>query len=221
MSGPRKNRRIGAINGIAQLLSLCLVLTTIGPVHMKIVARALLISIVCALPAAAAPVRDGQHDFDWELGTWTTQVQRLRHPLSGRSEWTTYSGSSVVRPALDARANLVELNVQGAAGTIAGVSLRLYRPETGEWFLHFANLANGVMSSQVHGSFANGSGAFYGNDTVDGVPVRVRFLIKPLNGRQWRFEQAFSADGCKTWEDNWIAVDTRVSEPVPVSRGDK
>jgi hypothetical protein len=29
-----------------------------------------------------------------------------------------------------------------------------------------------------------------------------------------RFEQAFSDDGGKTWEVNWIAVDTRVkSEP--------
>lgn len=196
---------------------------------MKIVSRALLISAGCGLlpavafaapVAATAPqVRDGQHDFDWEFGTWTTELRRLRDPLTGKSEWITYTGSSQVRPAVGTRSNLVELEVHGTAGMIAGVSLRLYRPDTGEWFLHFANLANGVMSDPVHGSFVNGVGTFYGEDTVRGKAVLVRFLIKPLNDKQWRFEQAYSADGGKTWEDNWIAVDTRVSALVRTSRG--
>lgn len=196
---------------------------------MKIVSQALLMSLAFGLPAAAAVaatgpagaalVRDGQHDFDWEFGAWTTQLRRLRDPLSGKIDWIDYSGSSVVRPALAARSNLVELDVRGAAGAIAGVSLRLYRPETGEWFLHFANLANGVMSGPMHGSFTDdGLGTFYGEDTLRGRAVLARFLIKPINDKQWRFEQAYSADGGKTWEANWIAVDTRAAAIVAPSK---
>jgi hypothetical protein len=44
---------------------------------------------------------------------------------------------------------------------------------------------------------------------VDGRAVLVRFLILPAGAGQWRFEQAYSADGGQRWETNWIAIDTR------------
>ena len=39
----------------------------------------------------------------------------------------------------------------------------------------------------------------------------VRFVIADITPTSCRFEQAFSADGGKTWEVNWIATDTRVN----------
>ncbi|MES2901218.1 MAG: hypothetical protein V4723_15920 [Pseudomonadota bacterium] len=164
-------------------------------------------SLLIAAPLRAAP--DGVHDFDWEIGTWSTQLKRLREPLSGRIEWLEYAGTTVVKPVAGQRANLVELDVRGPAGQIAGVSLRLYQPASGQWTLHFANLANGRMTDAMHGSFAHGRGVFYGQDAVNGRQVFVRFLIIPITKGQWRFEQAYSADGGATWENNWIAVDTR------------
>jgi hypothetical protein len=68
--------------------------------------------------APAAP-HDGQHDFDWEIGTWDTQLKRLREPLSGKTDWVEYAGTSSVKPVMGARANLVELDVRGSAGRIA------------------------------------------------------------------------------------------------------
>ncbi|KQW93358.1 hypothetical protein ASC94_11995 [Massilia sp. Root418] len=161
-----------------------------------------------AIQAAAAP-HDGRHDFDWEMGTWDTRLKRLREPLSGKTEWIEYAGTSVVKPVMDGRANLVELEVRGSADRIAGVSLRLYQPASGQWTLHFANLANGLMTEPMHGAFQDGRGSFYGQDTVNGRAVLVRFLIMPAGAGQWRFEQAYSADGGQRWETNWIAIDTR------------
>lgn len=181
---------------------------------MRLFFLALITALACGASWAAVPARDGSHDFDWETGRWDTRLQRLRAPLSGKIEWLHYAGSTVVRPALGARANLVELDVQGAAGRIAGVSLRLYHPGSGQWALHFANLANGEMGEPVHGGFIDGRGSFYGMDTVDGRRVQVRFLIIPLGRGQWRFEQAYSTDGGVSWEDNWIAIDTRRPAPA-------
>jgi hypothetical protein len=31
--------------------------------------------------------RDGQHDFDFELGTWKIHLKRLVQPLTGSSTW--------------------------------------------------------------------------------------------------------------------------------------
>jgi hypothetical protein len=161
-----------------------------------------------ATTASSAP-HDGQHDFDWEIGTWDTQLKRLREPLSGKTDWVEYTGTSVVTAIMGGRANLVELDVHGSAGRIAGVSLRLYQPASGQWTLHFANLANGLMTDPMQGAFKDGKGTFYGKDTVNGRAVRVRFLVVPMGAGQWRFEQAYSADGGQRWETNWIAIDSR------------
>lgn len=161
------------------------------------------------IASADSPASTSQHDFDWEIGTWNTQLKRLREPLSGKQDWIEYSGTSAVKEVMGGRANVVELDVRGPAGRITGASLRLYQPAARQWTLHFANLANGLMTEPMHGTFKQGKGAFYGQSTVNGRAVLVRFLIFPVNADQWRFEQAYSADGGATWEDNWIAIDTR------------
>jgi hypothetical protein len=158
----------------------------------------------------AAKDRDGQHDFDFEIGTWTTRLRRLSRPLSGSSTWVAYEGTSTVRKVLDGRANLVELDVKGTDGRIEGLSLRLYNPQTRQWSIHYASSRDGVLTAPVTGRFTNGRGEFYGQDTLDGRVILVRFVVSDIKADSCRFEQAFSDDGGKTWEVNWIAVDTRV-----------
>lgn len=184
---------------------------------MKNVIIALLVFFThIGTPAAAPAANDGQQDFNWELGTWETKLRRLKQPLGGSKDWLEYAGTTTVKPLMEKRANIVEFDVQGPAGRISGVSLRLFQPATRQWTLHFANLANGSMTEPMQGSFKQGHGTFYGQDTLNGRKILVRFLIIPVSPDQWRFEQAYSPDDGKTWEDNWIAVDTR--QPVLPSR---
>ncbi len=165
-------------------------------------------------PAAKPAVPDGSHDFDFGLGTWKTHLRRLQHPLSGSSTWVEYDGTSIVRGVLQNRANIVELAVAGAAGRIEGAALRLYEPATHRWTLNFFNIADGQLTPPMIGGFHDGRGLFYGDDTLGTRPIKVRFEISPMTAGSYRFEQAFSADSGKTWEVNWIAVDTRGSEVV-------
>ncbi|EJL31192.1 hypothetical protein PMI01_02856 [Caulobacter sp. AP07] len=158
-------------------------------------------------PAIVAESRDGQRDFDWEIGEWTTRLSRLQRPLSGSSTWVKYEGVTVVRPVLDGSANLVELKVEGPAGRIEGLSLRLYDPDARQWSLNFAG--GGVLTRPVYGKFRDGRGVFYGQDTLGARAILVRFIISDVTANSARFEQAFSDDGGITWEVNWIAVDTR------------
>ena len=156
-------------------------------------------------------VRDGQHDFDFEIGKWDTHLWRLEHPLSHSNSWVEYRGTSDVRKVWDGRANLVELNVTGPAGHIEALSLRLYNPKTQQWSLNFASSAGGMMNSPTIGAFKNGRGEFYDNESFNGRPILVRFVISDIKPESCRFEQAFSEDNGKTWEINWIAIDTRTS----------
>jgi hypothetical protein len=163
-------------------------------------------------PQTAAPGRDGQRDFDWEIGTWKTHLKRLQRPLTGSKTWVEYEGASIVRRVWDGRANLIELDVKGPTGRIEGLSLRLYNPEARQWSLNFANVTGGTLTPPVIGEFKNGRGEFYGQETLYGRAILARFIISCSNPDTCHFEQAFSDDGGKTWEANWIATDTRVKE---------
>ena len=156
--------------------------------------------------------RDGQHDFDFEIGTWKTHLRRRVRPLTGSNNWVEYEGTSVVRKVLNGKANLVELVVDGPAGHIEGVSLRLYNPQSRQWSLNFANANNGSLTTPSIGEFKNGRGEFFNQDTLNGRSILVRFVISDITPTSCRFEQSFSDDGGKTWEANWIATDTRVKE---------
>src|SRR5436190_22185980 len=160
-------------------------------------------------PAPSA--RDGQHDFDFEIGTWKTHLSRRLHPLTGSAAWLEYEGTTVVRKVWDGRANLVELEADGPPGHFQGLSLRLYNPEARQWSLNFSNSKGGTLSQPVIGEFKNGRGEFYGQDTLDGRAILVRFVISDITVGACRFEQAFSDDGGQTWEVTWIAPETRVN----------
>lgn len=175
--------------------------------------------LFASAPAIAQPTagsaevrRDGQHDFDFEIGDWITEVRVLRNPLSGKPPvWAEYRGTSLIKALVDGRANSVELSVAGPAGKIEGLSLRLYDPGSRRWSLNFASLADGAMTPPVAGGFdADGRGVFYGTDRLGERPIRVRFVITQVSADEAHFEQAFSADDGATWEVNWIAVDRRI-----------
>lgn len=160
-------------------------------------------------PRQALEKRDGQHDFDFHFGTWKTHVRRLLHPLTGSTTWAEYEGISVVREVWNGRASLFELDVEGPAGRIEGVGLRLYNPQSGQWSLNWANGSDGVMNRPMIGEFKNGRGDFFNQELFNGRAIYVRNSFFDITPDSSRFEQAFSDDGGKTWETNWVMTFTR------------
>ena len=174
---------------------------------------ALAFSLLVALPPLrGAALRDGQHDFDFEFGKWKTHISRLEHPLAGSKTWVEYEGTSVVRKVWNGRANVVELEVDGPAGHIEGLSLRLYNPESHQWSLNFANSRVGILSVPTVGEFRNGRGEFFDQETFNGRTILVRNIFSDITPASFHFEQAFSEDGGNTWEANWITTDTRLPD---------
>lgn len=158
---------------------------------------------------ASAP-RDGSHDFDFEIGTWKTHVSKLVHPLSGSSVWASYDGTSVVSKVWNGRANLLELEADGPQGHLELASMRLYNPQAHQWSLNVASSRGGAFGTPTVGEFKDGRGEFYDQETFNDRAILVRFVISNIKANSCHFEQAFSADGGKTWEVNWIADDTRL-----------
>jgi hypothetical protein len=178
-----------------------------------------LVAVLHVVPVGSqtAATRDGQHDFDFEFGTWKTHVARLMHPMTGSKTWAQYDGIAVVHKIWGGRANLVELDVAGPAGNLELLSLRLYNPNARQWSLNSANGSVGTLNPAAIGEFANGRGEFFDQELLGERAILVRFVISEVTADSCHFEQAFSADGGKTWEVNWIATDTRVKERPDVT----
>ena len=161
---------------------------------------------------ATAKVRDGQHDFDFELGSWKIHLKKLEHPLTGSNKWIEFDGTSVTRKVWDGRAQLEEFETDGSAGHIEGLTLRLYGPQSHQWSLYWASSKTGTIGMPTVGEFKDGVGEFYDHEEINGRMTLVRFLWTKTNSDSPHFEQSFSEDGGKTWEVNWITDQTRVGD---------
>jgi hypothetical protein len=62
------------------------------------------------------------------------------------------------------------------------------------------------------GQFHDGVGEFYAQDKIDGKSIFVRYVWSNITAKSVHFEQAFSDDGGKTWDVNWISDMTREPE---------
>jgi hypothetical protein len=160
----------------------------------------------------ADTARPGEHEFDFALGAWKEHTARLQHPLTGSTSWEKMEGTSVVHKIWNGRGNLTELESDGPNGHLELLALRLYSQDTHEWHLTFATSKVGILGlPQTLGEFRNGIGQFYDQEPYQGKTILLRFTITPLTTDTYRSEQAFSNDGGKTWETNWINNYTRIS----------
>ena len=164
-------------------------------------------------PTPNAQDRDGQHDFDFYIGTWKLHSRRLRNPLTGSNTWVEFEGTSIAHKVWGGRADMDETEFDEPAGHIQGLTVRLYDPSTRLWSIYWANSRRGNISlPPTVGRFVDGRGEFYDFEVYEGKAVLVRYLWFNIKPESNRWEQAFSQDGGKTWETNWTIDSERVKD---------
>ena len=159
------------------------------------------------LPAAPlAAAGDGRHDFDFLFGgRWKIHNRRLKKRLQGCTDWESFEAWQEVRPVLGGLGNTDSFSCVFPDGKpLEGMTLRLFNPATRLWSLYWADDRGGELQPPVVGRFVDGRGEFDGDDTLAGQPIRVRFVWSGTSATRAHWEQAFSADGGKTWETNWF-----------------
>ncbi len=159
--------------------------------------------------SGATPQVDHQHDFDWEIGDWKVHLRRLLHPLTGSKSWVEFEGTAHVRKIWNGRANLLELELNGLAGQIDGLSLRLYNPQSGQWSVYFATSDDGTLGTPMVGQFQNSHGEFSDRELFHGKMIDLHFVFSDVTEKSFHGEQYFSPDGGKSGETNWIEDFTR------------
>ncbi len=154
----------------------------------------------------------GEHDFDFEVGTWKIHLSRLEHPLTGSTNWVQFDGTSVTRELWNGKADIEQFETDGPTGHIEGLTLRTYNPQSQQWSLYWANSKDGSLGQPMVGQFKNGRGEFYDQEAFQGRTIFVRYVWSKITRNSAHFEQSFSDDGGKTWEVNWITDQTRVEQ---------
>jgi hypothetical protein len=148
-------------------------------------------------------------DFDFLIGDWNVHNRRLKNPLTGSGSWYEFEGTSAVRPLWDGVGNIDEYAGNSPEGLIAGLTVRLFDPAAKQWRIYWANRAEGLFGIPMIGSFTEGRGEFFDQEFFQQRSIFVRFVWTPESSTACRWEQAFSADGGKTWETNWVMDFTR------------
>ena len=153
---------------------------------------------------------DPQKDFDFLIGNWKVHNRKLKERLKGSTEWEEFYATALARKVWDGLANTDEYYAESPSGPIKGMTLRLFNPKTKQWSLYWANAAYGTLDVPVIGEFKNGRGEFHNQELFEGKAIYVRFIWSDITPNSCRWEQAFSTDGGKNWETNWIMNFTRV-----------
>lgn len=164
-----------------------------------------------------APNLSGLHDFDFLRGDWKAHHRVLKERLAGSQDWIEYDGTVSQRALMDGWANSGDNIFNTPKGTYRGVSLRAYDSKSGLWAVWWLDGRNpfGDLGPPIKGHFENAVGRFYSHDTLRGKPVRVRVTWTHNAPDTAHWEQAFSADGGKTWEINWTTDFVKADRSKP------
>jgi hypothetical protein len=191
------------------------------PLHTVLIAAAF-VSFMTAVPARAsqdapkavqsAPNLAHLHDFDFLVGDWHVQHRQLKARLAGSHEWVEFDGTCSMHKLMNGYSNVDDNVINKPSGSYKGVGLRSYDPVSGQWAIWWldSRAPFADLDPPVKGNFVNGVGTFYANDTLNGKPIRVRFVWSHITANSAQWEQAYSPDGGKTWETNWVMHFTRV-----------
>ncbi len=162
-------------------------------------------------PAYACAAPNATHDFDFLMGPWHIRNTRLVRRLAGCNEWEIFDATGTARALPGGIGNYDDFTPLVWSPGFVGMSLRVFSPATQRWSIYWLDNVTGGLAPTtgqlrppVIGGFHGGRGQFYGEETFEGRPVRVRFAWSAMHTGAPRWEQAFSDDGGATWEVNWV-----------------
>jgi len=150
-----------------------------------------------------APLGNRVTDFDFLAGSWRVHHRRRPAPLQPGSPWVEWSGWHRGATFFDGAISVDETEL--AEPGERGLAFRTFDPASGQWSIYWVVSRDGhLQTPPVVGRFEGGVGMFTAVEVMDGREVGVRFTWSGIGPSSATWRQAFSLDGGRTWEDNWV-----------------
>src|ERR1041385_5014112 len=153
---------------------------------------------------------DGRNDFDFLLGAWKVHHRILKQRLKSCLDWEELEGDTVNRKILSGLGNIEETVIHMQTGPVQAIALRLFDPKSKEWSIYWSTDRTGILDVPVIGGFKDECGEFYSHEVFEGRHIYSRFIWSKITASSAQWEQAFSEDGGKSWETNWVMEFERV-----------
>ena len=155
---------------------------------------------------------DGRNDFDFLVGNFIMRHRRLKERLKGSTDWEEFDGTAVGKKILNGLGHCDEVIINRETGYNYGYTLRLFDVKTKEWSIYRSAGASNMLDVPMIGQFTHGLGEFYSQEVFEGRHIFCRFTWSKITANSAQWEQAFSIDGGKSWETNWMNTFERVQE---------
>ena len=166
------------------------------------------VAIAIAQPSFGQPVtstRDGSHDMDFALGSWTTEVTIIKDPFNKPNEQTHMRGTKVARPIWNGKGWIEEIGADGSNGHWQGATIFLYDPAAHQWSQNYVDSSEGRMEPPSIGDYRDGKLEFYSQEVVDGRAMLLRGTWTIMSKDLHTYEIARSIDGGRSWHTSFIA----------------
>ena len=154
--------------------------------------------------------------FDFWVGAWSVNLRMIQDDASWRDG---FQAKAHIFRILDGK-GILEL---WDSPHIKGFSLRYYDPKEKKWQLWLSwPQPNQASLSSLKGAFRHGRGEFFSKTTnTKGEEVLSRYTFCDISGERFRWDDAYSKDGGKTWTNNWIMEFSRTADLAPWSQDDQ
>jgi hypothetical protein len=151
-------------------------------------------------------------DFDFFIGDWHVAHRRLAERLVNSQQWLEFDGTTRVHKVLGGQGNIDDNFLNLPDEPYRAITLRSFDAAQQQWSIWWLDgRTPGQLDTPVVGQFegegAGRTGQFFAKDQLRGQPIQVRFVWTPEppgNAHGPRWAQAFSSDGGKSWETNWV-----------------
>lgn len=140
--------------------------------------------------------------FDFLVGQWKVENKVLNERFVKSEDWYEFEASLKVEKRAFGQVDKFAGIRQNTY--FEGMTLRIFNPETDLWSLYWTDNWTPVLQPPLIGGFKNGVGKFYAKDLYNGRSIDIRFIWRDCESIHPIWEQAFSIDGGKTWEINWV-----------------
>ncbi|HMJ75804.1 MAG TPA: hypothetical protein VK507_07520 [Iamia sp.] len=136
----------------------------------------------------------------------------VTHRRKGPDGWEESTGSISGRSLLGGSANVAAVS---QAGAVLGVSLKILDQATGGWTAWWVDAATGTLSPPLRGRGADDGIRLAG---VDADGTLCADVVSALTATSAFWEQSRSADGGRTWDQEWTMEMARRRLPTPIRR---
>lgn len=172
---------------------------------LYLVASAMIVAAQPSFAQTAVSPRDGSHDFDFALGSWTTEVTIIKDPFNKPDEQVHMRGTKVARPIWNGKGWIEEIGADGPSGHWQGATIFLYDPAAHQWSQNYVDSSEGRMETPSVGEYRDGKLEFYSQESVDGRTMLLRGTWTVISKDLHTYEIARSIDGGRSWHTSFIA----------------